>query len=309
MIEIRDLTKAYGDLRAVQSLNLTVHPGDLFGFIGPNGAGKTTTLRILATLLKPTSGSVRIDGLDVARSPMAVRRIMGFMPDRFGLYDELTVEEYLAFFHSLYELPHGQMRERVDNLLTLVNFTEHRKLLVGTLSKGQRQILGLARTLIHNPKVLLLDEPAEGLDPGARIELRVTLEELRKLGKTIVLSSHILRELSELCNRIAIVEKGRLVVAGDKDEILRRFSPRRMLAIELPQPHERVRELLAAIPGVQEVLVPGPGRVEVAIDGGDETVAAIVKGLATAGIAIAGVNEKKIDIEDLFMQLTKGDVA
>src|SRR5438876_537818 len=208
------LTRLYGSMIALNALNLTVNRGDLFGFIGSNGAGKTTSLRILATFLAPSSGTAQVLGHDVARDADAVRHVIGYMPDFFGVYKDMEVTEYLDFFGACYKIPSSQREKTVNDVLELVGLSEKKGALIGALSRGMQQRLGLARVLIHDPQVLLLDEPASGLDPRARIEMMAILQELQKMGKTIIISSHILSELQTLCNRVAIIEKGKLIYSG-----------------------------------------------------------------------------------------------
>jgi ABC-2 type transport system ATP-binding protein len=208
------LTRLYGNITALDRLDLTVNKGDLFGFIGSNGAGKTTTLRILATFLAPSAGTAQILGRDLLREADAVRHVIGYMPDFFGVYKDMEVTEYLDFFGACYKIPTAQREKTVNDVLELVGLTEKKGALIGALSRGMQQRLGLARVLIHDPQLLLLDEPASGLDPRARIEMMAILQELQRLGKTIIISSHILSELQTLCNRVAIIEKGRLIYSG-----------------------------------------------------------------------------------------------
>src|SRR5512140_444777 len=213
-VRILGLTRAFGSLKALDALDLTVQKGDLFGFIGSNGAGKTTTLRILATFLAPTSGTAVIMGHDVVRNADAVRHVIGYMPDFFGVYKDMEVTEYLDFFGACYKIPTAQREKTVNDVLELVGLSEKKGALIGALSRGMQQRLGLARVLIHDPQLLLLDEPASGRDPRARIEVMAMLQELQKMGKTIIISSHILSELQTLCNRVAIIEKGKLIYSG-----------------------------------------------------------------------------------------------
>src|SRR5512132_3295588 len=213
-VQTSGLTRTYGSMTALNALDLTVQRGDLFGFIGSNGAGKTTTLRILATFLAPSSGQAYVLGHDVVRDADAVRHVIGYMPDFFGVYKDMEVTEYLDFFGACYKIPTAQREKTVNDVLELVGLSEKKGTLIGALSRGMQQRLGLARVLIHDPKVLLLDEPASGLDPRARIEMMAILQELQRLGKTIIISSHILSELQTLCNRVAIIEKGKLIYCG-----------------------------------------------------------------------------------------------
>src|SRR5713101_100461 len=222
MIETRDLTKKYGELFAVKSLDLKLEPGDVFGFIGPNGAGKTTAMKILATLLNPTWGEAYICGYSIYTRPKEIRRLIGFMPDFFGVYDDMKVSEYLEFFAAAYRIKGPARRKKCDAVLDLVDLGYKREALVTSLSRGMTQRLGLARVLLHDPQVLLLDEPASGLDPRARIEMRGLLKELRTMCKTIMVSSHILPELADICNKIGIIEQGELLVNSDVAEVMRR---------------------------------------------------------------------------------------
>ena len=224
MIDIKKLTKTFGNLVAVGDLDLHIEVGDIFGFIGPNGAGKTTTMRILVTLLEPTHGSAFIDGLDVTRKGKEVRRRVGYMPDFMGVYDDLKVFEYLEFFAAAFGIEYSKRQGIVDGVLELTDLVSKRSAPVDSLSRGMQQRLGLARVLIHDPKVLILDEPASGLDPRARIEMRELLRELKRMGKTIMISSHILSELEEICDRVGIIEHGQLVFSGTMEEIQPRLG-------------------------------------------------------------------------------------
>src|SRR5437588_8052301 len=221
MIETRDLTKMYGDLYALNRLSIKLERGDVYGFIGPNGAGKTTTMRILATLLNPTWGEATVCGYSIYNGAKEIRRLMGYMPDFFGVYDDMKVIEYLEFFAAAYRIKGPERRRKCDQVLDLVDLGYKRDALVTSLSRGMTQRLGLARVLLHEPQVLLLDEPASGLDPRARIEMRGLIKELRNMGKTIMLSSHILPELADICNKIGIIEKGKLLFDGDVQAAIR----------------------------------------------------------------------------------------
>src|SRR6201997_2265872 len=226
MIETNDLTKMYGDLYALDRLSLTLHEGDVYGFIGPNGAGKTTTMRILATLLNPTSGEATVCGYSIYTGAKEIRRTIGYMPDFFGVYDDMKVIEYLEFFAAAYRIKGPARKKICEEVLELVDLTYKRDALVTSLSRGMTQRLGLARVLLHDPQVLLLDEPASGPDPRARIEMRALLKELRKMGKTILVSSHILPELADICNKIGIIEKGQLLFNGDVQSAIRQVRQR-----------------------------------------------------------------------------------
>src|SRR6184192_4119911 len=246
------LTRLYGSMIALNALNLTVNRGDLFGFIGSNGAGKTTTLRILATFLAPSSGTAQVLGHDVARDADAVRHVIGYMPDFFGVYKDMEVTEYLDFFGACYKIPTAQREKTVSDVLELVGLTEKKGALIGALSRGMQQRIGLARVLIHDPQVLLLDEPASGLDPRARIEMMAILQELQRLGKTIIISSHILSELQSLCNRVAIIEKGKLIYSGPVQGVRDQLSTGRVVWVKVSSDQARAVELLKARAEVSE---------------------------------------------------------
>src|SRR2546430_1896955 len=251
-VQTHGLTRLYGAMAALSGLDLTVNKGDLFGFIGPNGAGKTTTLRILATFLAPSSGTATILGYDVVRDADAVRHVIGYMPDFFGVYKDMEVTEYLDFFGACYKIPTAQREKTVNDVLELVGLTEKKGALIGALSRGMQQRLGLARVLIHDPKVLLLDEPASGLDPRARIEMMAILQELQKMGKTIIISSHILSELQTLCNRVAIIEKGKLIYSGPVQGVRDQMSTGRIIWVRVTTDQNRALEILKTRPEITE---------------------------------------------------------
>src|SRR5882672_1284523 len=251
-VQTHGLTRMYGAMAALSGLDLTVNKGDLFGFIGSNGAGKTTTLRILATFLAPSSGSATILGHDVVRDADAVRHVIGYMPDFFGVYKDMEVTEYLDFFGACYKIPTAKREKAVDDVLELVGLTEKKGALIGALSRGMQQRLGLARVLIHDPQVLLLDEPASGLDPRARIEMMAILQELQKMGKTIIISSHILSELQTLCNRVAIIEKGKLIYSGPVQGVRDQMAQGRVVWVRVSSDSNQALALLKARPEVAE---------------------------------------------------------
>src|SRR6266700_375888 len=244
MIEIKHLRKEYKDLVAVKDLTLDLDQGDIFGFIGPNGAGKTTTIKMLATLLIPTAGSAMMNGIDVVRYPEQIRSIVGYMPDFFGVYDDIKVWEYLDFFAAAYRIPKDKRPQIIDDVLTLTDLNVKKDSYVESLSRGMKQRLCLAKTLVHDPKVLLLDEPASGLDPRARIEIRELLKELQAMGKTIIVSSHILPEMEEFCNKIGIIERGELIVAGDVNTIARQVRGQHTIDIAVVEEVERAEAIL-----------------------------------------------------------------
>jgi len=308
MIEIQGLTKKFKNVTAVNDLSLTVNKQDIYGFIGPNGAGKTTTIRMLVTLLRPTAGTARIDGLDIRTSVVNVRRIIGYMPDNFGIYRDMSVWDYMMFFAAAYEVPPSQREKRVQELLKLTGLGDKHTDEAFSLSRGVRQRLCLAKTLIHDPSVLILDEPAAGLDPRARIEFRDLLKEMQQRGKTSFISSHILSELKELCNRVAIIEKGNLILEGDVAEITSRLNPQPVLLIEVEGEPEVAANMLRTGGIVNEVAVAG-NTLKVTFDGADETAAAIVKKLVSENITIGAVKQEEPDLEDIFMSVTKGEVS
>src|SRR5512145_1202161 len=250
IVETHNLTQRYGLTLALNQLNLQIPEGAIFGFIGPNGAGKTTTMRILTTLLQPTSGEARVAGHSVLQHTRAVRQLVGFMPDFFGVYDNMKAWEYLDFFGRAYGIPPHRRSTMIGELLELVDLGHKRDDLVMALSRGMKQRLSLARTMVHDPKLLILDEPASGLDPRARIELRELLKELRTLGKTIMISSHILTELAEMCTHIAIIERGHLLASGEVQKILRSLQPHRTIEIRVLAEVKRAQELLQQASGV-----------------------------------------------------------
>jgi len=309
MVEIRGVTKAYGSLVALHELNLTLEPGEIFGFIGPNGAGKTTTIKILATLLEPSTGKALVDGIDVTADPEAVRAIIGYMPDSFGVYDDFKVWEYLDFFAAAYKVPKVDRPGLVDMVLELTNLTVKKDAWVESLSRGMKQRLCLARTLVHNPKLLLLDEPASGLDPRARIELREMLRELRSMGKTIVVSSHILPELADFCTTVGIIEKGVLKVAGPIGDVLgSRCSVRRLEIQPTDTDRATARLVLAANPEIANV-DDKSDIWTVDLAGDLDSQSRLMRELVDAGVRLHRFAEKTDNLEDLFLSVTEGVVS
>src|SRR5881392_3669608 len=275
------LTRVYGSMVALNALNLSVNRGDLFGFIGSNGAGKTTTLRILATFLAPSSGTAQVLGHDVVRDADAVRHVIGYMPDFFGVYKDMEVTEYLDFFGACYKIPTAQREKTVNDVLELVGLSEKKGALIGALSRGMQQRLGLARVLIHDPQLLLLDEPASGLDPRARIEMMAILQELQRLGKTIIISSHILSELQTLCNRVAIIEKGKLIYSGPVQGVRDQMSQARVIWVRVSSNQTEAIDLLKTRAEISEVTaVDGEIKVTLAAHDTDHSIVAevLVKG-------------------------------
>src|SRR5258705_2207401 len=289
------LTRTYGQMVALNSLDLTVFKGDLFGFIGSNGAGKTTTLRILATFLTPTSGQAIVLGHDVVRELDAVRNVIGYMPDFFGVYKDMEVTEYLDFFGACYKIPTIQREKTVNDVLELVGLSEKKGTLIGALSRGMQQRLGLARVLIHDPQVLLLDEPASGLDPRARIEMMAILQELQRLGKTIIISSHILSELQTLCNRVAIIEKGKLIYSGPVQGVREQMSSGCVLWVRVSSDSNQAIELLKVRPEISEVAaVDGEIKITLASEDSDHSVIADV--LVRGGARLVELREDEIGL-------------
>jgi len=307
VLQTFNLTKVYPGVTAVKDLSFTLEAGDLFGFIGPNGAGKTTTIKMLATLLEPTSGTATIDGHDIGDDPDGVRAVIGYMPDYFGVYDDVKVWEYLDFFAAAYRIPKAQRPQLINDVLELTDLTVKRDTYVEALSRGMKQRLCLAKTLVHDPKLLLLDEPASGLDPRARIEIKELLKELRRLGKTILISSHILPELADMCNKIGIIEQGELIVWGPVEEIMRKVTPTRKLGITLADRADEAARALEGYDGVKDVLVNG-NTVTINLDGNDETQVNLLQHLMSKGFAVRSFAEEETDLEDIFMRVTRGAV-
>lgn len=313
MIKTQGLTRRFASVNAVTNVDLQVPKGTIFGFIGPNGAGKTTTMRMLATLLRPTAGTIQIDGIDVVENPIAVRRRIGYLSDTFGLYDDLKAWEYLAYFCAAYQVE--PTADRIDAMLDLVQLTHKRDDMVGKLSRGMRQRLGIARMLTYDPKLILLDEPANGLDPIARIALRDLLKKLRERGVTVLVSSHILTELSDLCDTVGIMELGRMITHGSVEEILARTRTHLRLMLEVLGPAETARDALQGHPGIADVAIsPVPANVppstttklEMSFTGKREDLPALHKKLVEAGVPVVAFFPKAENLEDLFMRLSTG---
>jgi ABC-2 type transport system ATP-binding protein len=308
MIKTEDLTKVYGDLRAIDSLTLELDEGDLFGFIGPNGSGKTTTMRILATLLQPSWGEATVCNYSIYTHPKEIRRLIGYMPDFFGVYDDMKVMEYLEFFAAAYRIKGAARRKKCEEMLELVDLGYKRNAFVTSLSRGMTQRLGLARVLLHDPRVLLLDEPASGLDPRARIEIRGLLKELRKLGKTIMVSSHILPELADICNKVGIIERGELLVSAEVAEVMRRVRQRPVLVIEIVGDQDAAARLLEQQESVDSV-EQKDGRLYATLTAETAGYSDLATALIEAGFKIKTFKEDEINLETAFMHLTKGITA
>ena len=307
MITVEGLTKIYGNRTALDHVSFEVPKGEIFGFVGPNGAGKTTTLRILAALLEPTAGRALVDGADVIEHPNLVHERLGYMPDFFGVYDQLTAGEYLDFYAACYRQPKSRRKKIADDLLELVGLTDRRDQAVDTLSRGLKQRLCLARALVHDPAVLLLDEPASGLDPRARVEMREILKELQTMGKTIIISSHILPELTELCTMIGIIDQGRMRATGPVQEVIRQLTTGRRLRITVLGQKEEAAAVLKPLPAVHEVVTVN-GAIEAQYDGDDAAAAGILQALTAAGIKVSGFSQLEGGLEDAFMKATSEDI-
>jgi ABC-2 type transport system ATP-binding protein len=338
MIEIKHLRKEYKDKPepAVKDLTLELEQGDIFGFIGPNGAGKTTTIKMLATLLIPTAGSATVNGIDVVKHPEKIRSIVGYMPDFFGVYDDIKVWEYLDFFAAAYRIPKDRRPQIIDDVLALTDLTVKKDSYVEALSRGMKQRLCLAKTLVHDPKVMLLDEPASGLDPRARIEIRELLKELQAMGKTIIVSSHILPEMEEFCNKVGIIERGEMIVAGDVNTIARQVRGHQHISIAVVSEMERAEAILLGMTDlVREVKMTNGLRqlnetsaedlrtqtlqrenysskgsvLQVSYIGEPDEEHLILTTLVEAGIKVRAFYTPETDLEDVFLRVTKGQVA
>lgn len=313
IIEIQGLTKKYGTLTALDDLNLTIEEGGVFGFIGPNGAGKTTTMRILTTLLKPTSGKAWVAGCSVLDDPRGVRRAIGYMPDFFGVYEDMKVWEYLDFFAACYDIPSNTRTGMIDDLLALVDLGHKKEAYVESLSRGMKQRLCLARTLTHDPQILILDEPASGLDPRARIEMRELLRELKNMGKTIFFSSHILSEVADICTSIGIVEAGRLIAHGDMAEMKKQLRAHRLIQMRVIGETLPLQEFLVGYEGVHQI-TPGTeldlpiDTIRIDFGGDDGALQKLLADIVAQNIPLLAFQEETGDLEDVFLHVTKGIV-
>jgi ABC-2 type transport system ATP-binding protein len=313
IIEFQGLTKKYGGLTALNDLTLKIEEGAVFGFIGPNGAGKTTTMRILTTLLKPTSGKAWVAGHSVTDDPRGVRKVIGYMPDFFGVYDDMKVWEYLDFFAACYDVPKETRAGMIDDLLALVDLNHKKEAYVENLSRGMKQRLCLARTLAHDPQILILDEPASGLDPRARIEIRELLRELKTMGKTIFFSSHILSEVADICTEIAILEAGRLIAHGDMEEMKRQLRAHRLIQAKVLGDLGPVQAFLLGNTAVHALTPPGEAdlphdTVQFDFGGDDEALSNLLAQMVNQGIRVVSFHEETGDLEDVFLQVTQGIV-
>lgn len=312
MLNIDNLTKRYGKFLAVNNLNMHIDKGEIFGFVGPNGAGKTTTMKIICGLLDATSGSVTVDGVDALKHPDDIKRKVGYVPDFFGVYDNLKTMEYMEFFGSMYGMDKKDVDDIADGLLELVNLSDKKDVFVDTLSRGMKQRLCVARALIHNPDLLVLDEPNSGLDPRARFEMKEVLKNLSSMGKTIIISSHILPELSEMCTSIGIMDRGQLVTSGHVDEIMGKSGGGMKIHIRIAGQdvdHEMSREKLQLVlseqPGVTKVSFT-EDEVLVSFSGNEMDSAMLLRKLVESGINVSGFYKEKEDLESLFLEITGG---
>lgn len=305
MLHIQDLTKNYGSFTAVNHLTLHIPEGDLFGFVGPNGAGKTTTIRIVCGLLKASGGKVQIGGTQAAVGSKEMKRLIGYVPDFFGVYDNLKVHEYMDMYGSMYSMNSRDIAKLTDDLLELVNLTDKKEFYVDTLSRGMKQRLCVARALLHNPKLLILDEPNSGLDPRARVEMKELLKNLHSMGKTIVISSHILSELSEMCNSIGIMNHGQLVAAGKIEDIMNHLSGGKKIHVRVASEMEPAVRIIREHAGanVESVL---ENEVIISHNGSDEDICALIGSLIQNQVLLTGFYKEEGSLESLFMQLTGG---
>ena len=307
-VETFGLTRHYGNLTALSSLDLTINKGDLFGFIGSNGAGKTTTLRILSTFLAPSNGTARVMGHNVVKEADQVRRILGYMPDFFGVYKDMEVTEYLDFFAACYRISATKRQQTIKDVLELVGLTEKKEALIGALSRGMQQRIGLARVLVHDPKILLLDEPASGLDPRARIEMMAILQELQRLGKTIIISSHILSELETLCNRVAIIEKGDLIYSGPVQGVHSQFSKKQAYLVGVADNMEKAVKLLRERTEISDVELHEDGsRARVELVNPEANASIIASIIVNSGLELTALETEEMNLEDVFLQVTRGE--
>lgn len=315
IIETREVRKSFGGFEALHGVSINVPAGSIYGFVGPNGAGKTTTMRILTTLTRPSTGEAWVAGHSVLEDRRAVRRAIGYMPDEFGVYEDLRVWEYLDFFAACYDIPENDRKRLVSDLLELVDLSHRREDMVDKLSRGMKQRLSLARTLAHDPQVLILDEPASGLDPRARVEIRELLGELANMGKTIFFSSHILADVEDICSHIGIIEAGQIIMEGSIDELKHQLMESRDIIVTVKDADE-ANKVMLLMNGMQDVLKTelltprgGHARVRVEFAGDDDGVIALNRRLNDENIAVIGFSEAERDLENMFMRVTKGLVT
>ena len=308
MIELTGFGKDYGDFTAVQSLDLKIEEGEMFGFIGPNGAGKSTSIRFLATLLRATRGEGTVNGFSVSKEPMDVRRSVGYMPDAFGVYDGMKVWEFLDFFAVAYQIGRTQRKRVIADVLELLDLTYKRDDFVNGLSRGMKQRLCLAKTLVHDPPVLILDEPASGLDPRARVEVKALLKELRRMGKTILISSHILTELADCCTSIGIIERGQLLMHGPMDEVYQKIRGNQVVEANFGDGMDKGLSIIRSNPDVRDVQVDGD-KITIEFNSSDYNPSDLLKQLIASDVEVRNFGRKEPNLEDVFMMVTKGLVS
>ena len=307
MIEIKGLTKKYGNFKALDNINISLEEGTVFGFVGANGAGKSTMFLILSTLLQPTSGELFINGINLRENPSEIRKMIGYMPDFFGVYDQLKADEYLDFYGASYGIPAAEREKMIPQLLELVNLTDKRDAYVDLLSRGMKQRLCLARSLIHDPKVLILDEPASGLDPRARVEMRDILKTLKDMGKTILISSHILPELAEMCDEIGVIDGGRLVAHGSVQDIQARLQGEKVITVRLADTEQNPISFFEEDPFVANIKeVENEKGITFSYSGSEEDQINLLKRAMLNDIPILSFTEHVTNLEDVFMEITKG---
>ncbi len=311
MLKLEGLTRYYGSFLALDHLDMTIGDGELHGFVGPNGAGKTTTMRILSTLLLPSSGTATLNGVEVSKSPKEIRKMMGYMPDFFGVYDRLKAWEYLEFYARCYGFSYGERMRMIDSLLELVNLMDKRDTYVDVLSRGMKQRLCLARALIHDPSLLILDEPASGMDPRARAEMKGILKTLKEMGKTVFISSHILPELSEMCDSLTIIDHGKLVFSGSVEALENHMSGRAPIKVRIAEngeeaPMEKASGILKQFPGVTGISREEHATLSVHFDGDDKAAAQLL-GQLTAQVPVADFHRVPMNLEKVFMEVTQDD--
>ena len=306
MPEIYELCKKYGKFTALDSLSMNISENSIFGFVGPNGAGKTTTMKIMAGLLKADSGSIFVNGEDILKNMKSIRDKIGYMPDFFGVYDDLKVTEYMDFYAGTYYIPYSQRAELIDSLLEVVDLSNKKDAYVDALSRGMKQRLCLARSLIHDPELLILDEPASGLDPRARVETKEILKRLREMGKTIIVSSHILPELAEMCSEIGIIDQGKLVTQGSVHDIMNRMHKNRIIRVKTSAPPELLIRLLKEQATVKEI-TENTDNVEFAFEGKNDDLTSILRNIVMNGIPVYSFSENEGNLEEIFMTVTGGE--
>lgn len=308
MLEVKALRKAFGPLVAVEGISFTLQPGDIFGFIGSNGAGKTTTIRMLATLLEPDSGTATLNGTDVRLDPMGVRKQIGYMPDFFGLFEDVKVWEYLDYFASVYRVPKSERPGIIDNVLELVDLVQKKDAFAASLSRGMQQRLSLARCLVHDPSLLLLDEPASGLDPRARSELKELITELGSMGKMVIVSSHILPELADFCNSVGIIERGRMITHGRVADVVKGIQISKVLEAKFLDGAAEAGMFLHGKPHVTGTQLTAAGTLKIEFSGEAPDQAELLKALVDNGYRVVEFLEESADLEDVFLKVTTGAV-